>query len=298
MSRVPRGWRTHLDELQAFLTVALQCAAVPVVHSILDASRMQSARELFQAYLNDLQTAEVFVPAVPEDRPWYASFAGCGPEERLALSLLVARFVSRMERYDLTTDLAHLTVPIGVFTKFPRVLLGQLLARDLAPDGPAWAELLDAAEALQRLFPGGEDLVVVLDALYRTFSSGKLPAALRAELASTAARWLSRAELLERLLPKLPIGERCSVDGRFLVVRGDLGEYRIHLNSAGVLMQPGDRYLCIVPDRSIMGTLPRKLYLPFEGDEGLSIILSKAFLLAADSKITDPTIVRQISAHD
>ena len=34
--------------------------------------------------------------------------------------------------------------------------------------------------------------------------------------------------------------------------------------------------------------------LPFDGDALLSVILSKAFLLAADTKISDPTIVRQI----
>lgn len=34
--------------------------------------------------------------------------------------------------------------------------------------------------------------------------------------------------------------------------------------------------------------------LPFEGDNALAIILSKAFLLAADTKITDPTITRQV----
>jgi hypothetical protein len=36
------------------------------------------------------------------------------------------------------------------------------------------------------------------------------------------------------------------------------------------------------------------VFLPFEGDKMLSIILSKAILLAADSKIEDPTIVSQI----
>jgi hypothetical protein len=38
------------------------------------------------------------------------------------------------------------------------------------------------------------------------------------------------------------------------------------------------------------------LFLPFEGDSTLSVILSKAFLLAADTKIIDPTITRQIKA--
>ena len=43
----------------------------------------------------------------------------------------------------------------------------------------------------------------------------------------------------------------------------------------------------------------RNLFLPFEGDSTLSIILSKAFLLAEDQKIKDPTITRQIGgAHD
>ncbi len=36
------------------------------------------------------------------------------------------------------------------------------------------------------------------------------------------------------------------------------------------------------------------VFLPFEGDHLLSIILSKALLLADDTKITDPTIVSQI----
>jgi hypothetical protein len=37
-----------------------------------------------------------------------------------------------------------------------------------------------------------------------------------------------------------------------------------------------------------------RVYLPFEGDHVLSGILSKALLLAADAKITDPTIVSQL----
>ena len=37
-----------------------------------------------------------------------------------------------------------------------------------------------------------------------------------------------------------------------------------------------------------------KVFLPFEGDRTLSIILSKAFLLAEDTTITDKTIISQI----
>ena len=59
-------------------------------------------------------------------------------------------------------------------------------------------------------------------------------------------------------------------------------------------MEPNDQYLCIVADRG--GQSPKaELFLPFEGDQTLSLILSKAFLLANDKDITDPTIVRQIA---
>jgi hypothetical protein len=39
---------------------------------------------------------------------------------------------------------------------------------------------------------------------------------------------------------------------------------------------------------------PSRVFLPFEGDETLSLILSKAFLRAADRKIADPSITRQL----
>ena len=60
-------------------------------------------------------------------------------------------------------------------------------------------------------------------------------------------------------------------------------------------MEPNDQYLCIVPDSRARPTQD-DLYLPFEGDSTLSIIISKALLLADDTKIKDPTITRQIEA--
>ena len=104
----------------------------------------------------------------------------------------------------------------------------------------------------------------------------------------------TRRTILEKLLPQLKIASRCTLDGKFLVVRGDLHTYKIHLGSANVLMEPGSHYLCIVPDRGHATWQKGPLYLPFDGDQTLAIILSKAQLLAADSKITDATILRQI----
>ena len=103
----------------------------------------------------------------------------------------------------------------------------------------------------------------------------------------------SRRSLLERMLPSLSIRDRCKLDDRYLSVRGDRATYRIHLGSANVLMEPGSRYVCIVEGAATAAS-PRSLPLPFEGDRILSLILSKAFLLAGDSKIKDESILRQL----
>jgi hypothetical protein len=106
---------------------------------------------------------------------------------------------------------------------------------------------------------------------------------------------VTRRVVLERLLPRLKIADRCRLTERFLVVRGDLRTYKIHLGSANILMEPNDQYLCIVPGARSGGRTesPR---LPYDGDTTLSIILSKALLLAADTKIKDPSIVGQIQS--
>lgn len=85
--------------------------------------------------------------------------------------------------------------------------------------------------------------------------------------------------------------DRLSLDGRFLKVRGDLRTYRIHLGSANILTEPDDPYLCVV----VSGKKGPDVFLPFEEGGGrLSVILSKAFLLAKDTAITDPGITMQI----
>ena len=112
------------------------------------------------------------------------------------------------------------------------------------------------------------------------------------ELSATAE---TRRDVLAALIPRLKIADRCRIEGRFLRVQGDLRAYRIHLGSGNILMEPDDEYLCIVPDRPAARSGPAGgLVLPFEGDGTLSLILSKAFLLAADRAIDDPTILRQI----
>ncbi|MEL6373253.1 MAG: DUF4132 domain-containing protein [Pseudomonadota bacterium] len=103
----------------------------------------------------------------------------------------------------------------------------------------------------------------------------------------------TRQAVLERLLPRLKIRDKAWIDGRFLHVKGTRHTYKIHIGSTNIMIAPMDRYLCIVPGRS-KDTNLETIRLPFEGDRGLSIVLSKAFMLAADDKITDETILSQL----
>lgn len=105
---------------------------------------------------------------------------------------------------------------------------------------------------------------------------------------------ITRKAVLERIVPRLKIADRCSFADRFLIVRGDLRTYKIHMGSGNILMDPDDHYLCIVPGQGIGSKPLGRVFLPFEGDTTLSIIISKALLLADDRRITDPIIVSQI----
>ncbi|NNE89364.1 MAG: DUF4132 domain-containing protein [Silicimonas sp.] len=102
----------------------------------------------------------------------------------------------------------------------------------------------------------------------------------------------TRKEVLESLLPRLKIRDAAHIDGKFLFVDGKLNTYKIHLGSSNIMMAPGDRYLCIVAGGVKKGS--GNVTLPFEGDARLSMIISKALMLAEDDKITDPVITSQL----
>jgi hypothetical protein len=119
---------------------------------------------------------------------------------------------------------------------------------------------------------------------WESYSFGEL-----GELAKT------RKEALERLIPRLKIAKVAEIRDKFVVVKGKIRTYKIHIGSGNILMEPNDQYLCIVADRSSKNVGTENVFLPFEGDAVLSIILSKAFLLADDDKITDSTIISQIN---
>lgn len=104
----------------------------------------------------------------------------------------------------------------------------------------------------------------------------------------------NRKEILLNLIPRLKISNVASISDKFLIIKGKLRTYKIHIGSTNILMEPNDQYLCIVPDRGKKNET-ENVFLPFEGDNGLSVIISKAFLLANDDKITDSSIISQIN---
>ena len=98
-----------------------------------------------------------------------------------------------------------------------------------------------------------------------------------------------RRAMLERIITRLAIAEKLSLTDKYLVVQGTRHTYQIHLGS-GACSRSG-RHICIVPKSTAKAS---KVWLPFEGDLTLSVIISKAVLLADDGKITDPVILNQL----
>ncbi|MEE4376797.1 MAG: DUF4132 domain-containing protein [Candidatus Competibacteraceae bacterium] len=100
-----------------------------------------------------------------------------------------------------------------------------------------------------------------------------------------------RAELIATLVDEVGLTQvRC--EDHFAYVQGKRANYRIHLGSGVIHIQPGN-YLCIVPQRN----KEESLYLPFaDTDLRMAEIVSKIFMLVSDDKITDKTILAQIEA--
>lgn len=103
----------------------------------------------------------------------------------------------------------------------------------------------------------------------------------------------TRKSVIQSIISKLNIKDRCEVADKYLKVIGKKRIYKIHFGSGNILMEPNDEYLCIIPDQK--ATNKDKLFLPFDGDATLSIIISKALLLADDDKINDVVILNQIN---
>ncbi|MFC4068350.1 DUF4132 domain-containing protein [Actinoplanes subglobosus] len=107
------------------------------------------------------------------------------------------------------------------------------------------------------------------------------------------ARAESRARVLAALITDLGL-TRVTVDGTAAVVHGTRATYRVHLTSGSIHVEPGG-YLCVVP-AGFGATDHHRLFLPFADDDRMtSVILSKVLLLSEDDRITDPSILQQLT---
>jgi hypothetical protein len=101
----------------------------------------------------------------------------------------------------------------------------------------------------------------------------------------------ARTALLERVLPALGLGDRVSLDGHFLRVKGELHSYKVHLGSAHAFIEPAGRFLAFPREARAP-----EIYLPEEAstDPRTVEILGRALVLAGDLLVADPLLARQI----
>jgi hypothetical protein len=123
------------------------------------------------------------------------------------------------------------------------------------------------------------------EAYWRNYAYGSLSQSQGAE---------ERKKILEMMIPRTKLAKNARIEGNFVVVKGKFRTYKINIGSGNILMEPNDQYLCIVPAPSEAAKVSGKVWLPFDGDSLLTLVLSKAFLLADDDKITDRSILSQI----
>jgi hypothetical protein len=77
------------------------------------------------------------------------------------------------------------------------------------------------------------------------------------------------------------------------IVKGQLGEYTVHLGSGVVHRMPGGA-VCIV---AVPAQHRGRLFLPFADDDPRTAeVVSKTLLLARDDEIDDPAILEQLRA--
>jgi hypothetical protein len=103
-----------------------------------------------------------------------------------------------------------------------------------------------------------------------------------------------RREQLSSLIPRLNIASQCRLEEDFLAVRGQIHSYKIRFDNGSIFIDPSNQYLCIVSARKELIPQQTSQLLNVDQDHQLSMIISKALLLANDDQITDSTILWQL----
>jgi hypothetical protein len=117
----------------------------------------------------------------------------------------------------------------------------------------------------------------------------------RMDLGELSAMVALRIETLSLVLPLTSIAGQCTIEKTWVVVRGQLGTYRIHVPWGGVLRlaDSGFRQLNI-PQKLLDDVSVNLAAFPIDLDYRTEMILRKAHLLANDWKIDFPDLIRQL----
>lgn len=104
---------------------------------------------------------------------------------------------------------------------------------------------------------------------------------------ATASTVEMRATLLRETCELLGLGN-VEVKGSHAIIQGTLGQYSVHLGSAGVMLLPSTHLPIVAVHSQHRG----RLFLPFADDDPRSAeVMSKVLLLARDREIRDPNIL-------
>ncbi len=213
-------------------------------------------------------------------------YAGHQVNPRQALALLGGRgWVARPEEgVSRTFHEAGLTARLGFQEAFytPADVEGLTLEEAIFTRKGEWKELpIDTIPA--RLFSEAmRDLDLVVSVAHR---GGVDPEA-------TASTVEMRAALVRETCELLGL-DNVEVQAHHAIIRGTLGEYSVHLGSAGAMLLPGT----FLPIVAVHSQHRGRLFLPFADDDPRTAeVLSKVLLLARDREIRDPNILEWIRA--
>lgn len=101
-----------------------------------------------------------------------------------------------------------------------------------------------------------------------------------------------RRVIVEQALPWLGLGARARIEGRYVRVRGELNEYRVHMGSGQVHALPSGRSIAFP-----LSAWAPELHLPpdAEIDPRAAVVLQRVLILAGDALVTDSDLASQLA---
>ena len=104
-----------------------------------------------------------------------------------------------------------------------------------------------------------------------------------------------RREILSRILPITVIADRCTLEAMALIVKGQLGTYRIELAAGAAIIESESIRRVLNIQQRLLAAVPLNVdTFPVELDYRTETILRKAHILADDWKIDSPELVKQL----